>query len=71
MRWLLTLIDFFLDRSIILLSTVVDHRRAGHCGLGVGLRIEQVGVERQAALRRRGRRCHVLWRPEKAGLSQV
>lgn len=55
-----TLIDLLFGRSIILLSTVIDHRRTGYCGLGVGLGIEEVGVKRQAALWRWGRRCHAM-----------
>ena len=61
MEHLRTLIDLLLDCSIVLLSTVIDYGRTGYCGLGVGLRVEEVGVKRQAAaLWRRGRRCHVV-----------
>lgn len=61
MRSLHTLIDLLLYRSVLLLSIVIDYRRTGYRGLGVGLGVEEVGVKRQAAaLRRRGRRCHAV-----------
>lgn len=61
MEALLTLVDLLLDSSILLLSIVIDYWRTGYRGLGFGLRVEEVGVKRQAAaLRRRGRRCHAV-----------
>lgn len=69
--YLRTLVDFFLDHGIVLLPTVIDYRRAGYRGLGVGLRIEEVGVERQAALWRRGRRCHALGFCERRAVPEV
>lgn len=61
MKSLHTLVDLLLYRSVLLLPIVIDHRRTGYRGLGVGFRVEEVGVKRQAAaLRRRGRRCHAV-----------
>lgn len=61
MESLLTLIDILLHSSVLLLSIVINYWRTGYRGLGVGLWVEEVGVKRQAAaLRRRGRRCHIV-----------
>lgn len=61
MESLLTLIDILLHSSVLLLSIVINYWRTGYRSLGVGLWVEEVGVKRQAAaLRRRGRRCHIV-----------